>query len=398
MSHAGAEQLDLLDPYLYATDPWPTYRWLRDEHPAYRDTNGMWAISRHRDVMDIERNTKLYSSAHGSRPLIEMSDSMINKDDPEHSRQRKLVSPRFTPAAVRRHEDRVRALVTGLIDAIAPHGRAEVVADLASPLPAMMITELVGYDRALWPRVKWWSEATMSSAGFRADDDRRPAGSDEALMDFGAETVKLIEARTAEARDDLMSVWVRSPVGGQALPMGEIINEAILVIDGGAETTRSTIGQTVLALAQHPDQRQRIIEDPGLLRATAVEEFIRWSSPILNMRRTVTTPHRLHDQRVAAGDEVLLMYASANRDERVFENPDRFDVARGHNHHVAFGFGTHFCLGANLARLELRVLFEELLRRLPDFRLAAGPAPEFVPGFFTRTLRELHIEFTPTRP
>lgn len=391
------EQLDLLDPYLYSADPGPVYRWLRDAAPVYRDRNGIWAVSRHRDVMAIERDTGLYSSARGSRPFIEMTDSMINKDDPRHSRQRKLVSPRFTPAAVRRHEERVRSAATELIDRIAPRGHAEVVEELAAPLPAMVITELVGYDLDLWPQVKWWSEATMAAAGFLSTDERRPTDSEAAQADFAARTIELMQERAARPADDLMSLWLAATVDGQALPPEEIINEAILLIDGGAETTRSTIGQTVVALARRPDQRDLLLRRPDLLRSTAVEEFIRWASPILNMRRSVTAEHELHGQRLAAGDQVLLMYAAANRDERVFTDPDTFDVTRAHNHHVAFGFGTHFCLGANLARLELRVLFEELMRRLPDFRLAAGHEPEFVPGHFTRTYREIRIEFTPEK-
>jgi cholest-4-en-3-one 26-monooxygenase len=395
MTATDAPPIDLLDPYLYSGDPWPLYRWLRNEAPAYRDVNGIVGVSRHADVSEVERNTALYSSASGSRPFIQMSESMINKDDPSHSQQRKLVSSRFRLAALARHEDHAREVVTELIDAVAHTGHAEVVADLAAPLPAIMINDLMGYDRAVWPQVKWWSEATMASAGFLDGDARRPQGSEEASADFAAETLKLMEARRAEPRDDLMSVWVQASLDGGPLPVGEIFNEALLLIDGGAETTRSTIGQTVVALAEHPEQRDRIISDPSVLRTTAVDEFIRWSSPILNMRRTVTAEHELHGQLLRQGDEILLMYAAANRDERAFDRPDEFDVLRNHNHHVAFGFGPHRCLGANLALLELRVLFEELLRRLPDFRLAPGHQPEFVPGYFTRTYREVHIEFTP---
>lgn len=387
--------LDLLDPFLYAGDTRPVYRWLRENAPVYRDANGIWGVSRHRDVMDIERNTGLYSSARGSRPFIEMTDSMINKDDPLHSRQRKLVSSRFTPAAVRRHEERVRSIVTGLIDSVAPTGRAEVVRDLAAPLPAMVIAEMIGYGRDMWERLKWWSEATMAAAGYLATDDRRPTESDAAQQDFAAETIELMRKRAAEPADDLISVWLTSTVDGEPLAPLEIINEAILLVDGGAETTRSAIGQTVVALCRRPDQRDLLVGEPELLRRSAVEEFIRWSTPISNMRRTVTADHELHGRELRAGEQVLLMYGSANRDESVFDDPDDFDVTRSHNHHVAFGFGTHFCLGANLARLELRVLFEELLRRLPDIRLAPGPEPEFVPGHFTRTYREVHIEFTP---
>jgi cytochrome P450 family 142 subfamily A polypeptide 1 len=395
MTATDARPINLLDPYLYSGDPWPVYQWLRDEAPAYRDVNGIVGVSRHRDVSEVERNTELYSSASGSRPFIQMSESMINKDDPFHADQRKLVSSRFRLAALARHEGHVRRVVTELIDAVAHTGHAEVVADLAAPLPAIMISDLMGYDRSVWPQVKWWSEATMAQAGFLDGDERGPQGSEAASADFASETLKLMEARRAEPRDDLMSTWVQASVDGAPLPVSEIFNEALLLIDGGAETTRSTIGQTVVALSNYPEQRARIIKDPSLLRTSAVDEFIRWSSPILNMRRTVTAEHELHGQLLRQGDEVLLMYAAANRDERVFERPDEFDVLRAHNHHVAFGFGPHRCLGANLALLELRVLFEELLRRLPDFRLLPGHEPEFVPGFFTRTYREIHIEFTP---
>jgi cytochrome P450 family 142 subfamily A polypeptide 1 len=394
MALAQQVAVDLLDPDFYAGEPWPVYQWLRDNAPVYRDPNGLWGISRWQDVMHIEKNTARYSSANGSRPLIEMSASMINKDDPFHSRQRKLVAPRFTPGAVRRHTDHVRHLVSRLIDGIAPRGHAEVVEDLAAPLPAMVICELLGFDSETWTKCKWWSEVTMANAGYKHGDPRAP-GSEEAMADFGMETMKLIHARRAEPRDDLISVWVGSTIDGEPLTDEEIVNEAILLLDGGAETTRSTIGQTLLALIRHPEQRQKIQDRPELLASTAVEEFIRWASPILNMRRTVTEDHELHGQTLRTGEQVLLMYASANRDDRVFADPSVFDVTRSHNNHVAFGFGTHFCLGANLARLELRVLFEELLRRIPDFRLAPGPEPEFVPGYFTRTLRELHIEFAP---
>lgn len=393
MAIAG-DVLDLLDPYLYAGDPWPVYRRLRDEAPVYRDCNGLWCVSRHRDVLEIEKNPRRYSSAHGSRPLLEFPVSMINKDDPVHTQQRKLISARFTPGHVRRHEDLVRRAVTELIDAVAPTGRAEVVEQLAAPLPAMIICDLIGFDHELWPKVKWWSETTMGNAGYLEGDDRRPFD-DSSMADFAEESIRLYEARKVDPKDDLMSTWAHAAVDGEPMTIEEALNDTILLVDGGAETTRATIGQTVLALCRYPEERAKLIADPGLLRTTAVEEFIRWASPILNMRRTVTEAHELHGQQLAAGDQVLLMYASANRDDRVFESPDAFDVSRRHNHHVAFGFGTHFCLGANLARLELRILFEELLRRLPDFRLAKGSEPEVAPGFFTRTLKELPIEFTP---
>jgi cytochrome P450 family 142 subfamily A polypeptide 1 len=390
-----SDVLDLLEPTLYSENPWPVYKRLRDEAPVYRDRNGLWFVSRYRDVLDVEKNTKLYSSARGSRPLIELPVSMINRDDPRHTEQRKLVSARFTPGHVRRHEDLVREVVTGLIDTFAAKGHAEVVADLAAPLPAMMIAKLIGYPDEIWEKVKWWSEATMANAGYLDGDARRPYDTGPVQADFAEETLKLYQARLREPADDLMSVWAHSTLEGEPMSVEEILNDAILLVDGGAETTRSVIGQIVLALCRFPDQRQRLIDHPELLRTTAVEEFIRWVTPILNMRRTVTADHELHGEKLSVGEQVVLMYASANQDERVFDHPETFDVARSHNHHVAFGFGTHFCLGANLARLELRVLFEELLERLPDFRLVPGFEPRIVPGHFTRTLYELPIEFTP---
>ncbi len=390
--------VNLLDPHLYAGDPNPVYAWLREQAPAYRDeVNGIWGISRHRDVLAVEKQTRRYSSASGSRPLISMSESMINKDDPEHSTQRKLVAGRFTPLAVRRHEDHVRSVVTGLIDEIAGSGRAEVVADLAAPLPAIVICELLGFDRSRWADCKRWSEVTMANAGYRHDDPRAPGGSMEAVGEFAVAVSELIKARRADPRDDLVSAWTTADLDGEPMPDGEIIHEALLLLDGGAETTRSVIGTTVLTLIRHPDQRQVLIDEPATIGRTGVEEMIRWVSPILNMKRTATEDHELHGQTIRAGDELLLLYGAANRDPEAFEDPDRFDVTRSHNHHVAFGFGTHFCLGANLARLEIRVMFEELLRRLPDMRLAPGPEPEIVPGYFTRTLKELGVEFTPEK-
>lgn len=235
----------------------------------------------------------------------------------------------------------------------------------------------------------------MSAAGYRNDDPHQPAGSPEAIAEFAAAFHELIEARRNVPRDDLVSAWAHGAVDGQPLDVPEIIQEGLLLLDGGAETTRSVIGQTVWNLIRFPDQFQILAADPSVIGATAVEEFIRYASPILNMRRTVTVDHELHGQVLRAGDQVLLMYAAANSDERAFDKPDRFDLTRCHNHHVAFGLGTHFCLGANLARLELGIVFDELVRRVPDIKLAAGSQPEFVPGYFTRTLKELRVEFGP---
>ena len=189
-----------------------------------------------------------------------------------------------------------------------------------------------------------------------------------------------------------MSLWMQAEADG-VLSTEQVLSEGLLLVDGGAETTRTVITGALLALIEHPDQQQRLLDEPALL-PLAVEEFIRWVTPILNMRRTATRDTEVGGTPVKAGDELLLMYPSANRDEAVFDAPERFDVGREPNPHVAFGFGTHFCLGAALARLEIRVMFEELLPRLRDLHLAPGVAPERIPNAFVRGFRSLHVEFT----
>ena len=395
--------VNLLDGRFYAADPYPTYRQLRDEAPVYRDgVNGLWGISRYHDIVDIEKNPARYTSSNGSRPRIVGDVSSINNDDPLHQNKRRLVARRFTPRSVKQHEDHVRGIVTDLIDAVAPNGSCEVVRDLAAPLPARVIAEILGFPSELAPKCREWSEVTMLSGGTYPADGGDPQPSEAtmtAVLEFAAVALDTLAARRREPRDDLISVWAHTDVefpDGTKRPLNddEIVHEALLLLDGGAETTRTVIGTMVVELTRHPDQHAKLVAEPGLLGQSGVEEFIRWVTPILNMRRTATEDHELHGQAITAGDELLLMYSSANRDERAFDHPDRLDVTRAHNHHVAFGFGTHFCLGASLARLEIRVMFEELVRRLRDVRLAAGTTPTKVPSAFACAYQAVPVEFS----
>jgi cholest-4-en-3-one 26-monooxygenase len=216
-----------------------------------------------------------------------------------------------------------------------------------------------------------------------------------AIMEFSGATIALINERRASPKDDLISIWATTEVDGRLWTDAEIISECLLLLDGGAETTRTVIGAVIRELALRPDQRSILIEDPSVLGQTAVEEFIRWVTPILNMRRTATKDLEFRGKNIKKGDQLLLMYASANRDESVFEDPENFDVNRSHNHHVAFGFGTHFCLGSSLARIEIRVMFEELLRRIPDWRLTPGAESKILGATFTRAYDRVEIDFTP---
>jgi cytochrome P450 family 142 subfamily A polypeptide 1 len=386
----------VLDPDFYV-DPWDGYAWLRDEAPAYRDpVQQLWAISRYDDVLAIEKDGATYSSFYGSRPHLDQraDESMINMDDPAHQAQRNLVARRFTPRSVRDHERHVRDVVTEILDAVVPLGECEAIEAIASRLPAIVIADLLGYPRELWERVRYWSEQTMLLGG-QTSPDGPPhvshAGIAAVIQDFVEVSTDLIHERRAEPRDDLISLWTHT----EGWSTGHVLDETILVLDGGAETTRTVIGSMIRELALQPAQRQLLLDHPDLLATTAVEEFIRWVSPILNMRRTATVDHALHGEHIQEGDELLLLYASANRDPRAFDDPDTLDVARHpDNRHIAFGFGTHFCLGAHLARLEIRVMFEELLRRIPDWELVDPTEPKIIPAVFARSYDQIRIRFT----
>ncbi len=352
-------------------------------------------------MVAVENNTKRYTSVFGSRPRIDQhSDtSMINRDDPEHQDQRRLVARQFTPRAVKQIEDRIRAVVTELIDAVIADGECEAIMDLASPLPAILIGEKLGYPHELWPKLREWSEITMyESARTTPDGSEAPRSA----------------AATRRSRSSRWRRWSWSPSDAPSRRTtssppgstrtctasrwtdGEIISEALLLLDGGAETTRTVIGAIVRELALHPDQRQLLVDDPAMLGETAVEEFIRWVTPILNMRRTATEDHELRGQQLAGRRRAPADVRLGQPRRTCLRRSRRFDVTRGHNHHVAFGFGTHFCLGASLARIEIRVMFEELLRRIPDWRLAPGTEPKILPATFARAYDEVRIEFTPS--
>jgi cytochrome P450 family 142 subfamily A polypeptide 1 len=388
-------RVNVIDPAFYV-DPWDAYRWLRDEAPVFWDpVQKLWAISRYDDVVAVERDRARYSSHEGSRPHLDQADdqSMINMNDPAHQAQRNLVARRFTPRSIRSHSGHVRRIVTEILDAVTPLGECEAIEAAASRLPAMMIGDLLGYPRELWERVRYWSEQTMLLAGQTAPDGPPHVshpGLIPVIQEWTEVTVDLIKRRRAAPRDDLISLWTHT----EGWDIKHVLEETILVLDGGAETTRTVIGSVIRELALRPDQRQLLLDRPGLLSEAAVEEFIRWVSPVLNMRRTATEDHDLHGQQIRAGDELLLLYAAANRDPRAFENPGILDVAREHNRHVAFGFGTHFCLGAHLARLEIRVMFEELLRRIPDWDLVDPDEPKIIPATFSRAYDRIRIRFT----
>ena len=392
---AGRPEIDLLDGDFYVDDPYATYRWMRDHEPVYWDaTNALWGISRYDDVVEIERRKDIFVNSDrlkgGFRPNIPADGSIISLDDPLHSVRRNLVARRFTPRAVSSWESHVRETVDGLLDAALEHGeRVDVVGELAAPLPAEMIGLLLGFPDEMFPKLQEWSERTIALGGgprYMTEDGMIAA------MEFAQSSAELFEAKRGCPADDVMSVWTTAEVPGHDFGLDEVISDCLLLLDGGAETTRTVIARMMVELAQRPDQWAKLRD--GADPVVAVEEFIRFVTPIHNMCRVATEDVDLHGVSIAAGDQVVLMYSSANRDPEHFDRPEELDVERDPNHHVAFGFGTHFCLGSSLARLEIRVFLEQLLERVQ--RLDVHPdGVEEMPNAFVYGLRSAAMTLVP---
>ena len=386
--------IDLLDGDFYVNDPYPTYAWMREHAPCYwDDVNELWGVSRYDDIVEIERHKEIFINSDqkkgGYRPNIPADPSIIGLDDPEHHKRRNLVSRRFTPRAVAAREDHVRDTVKALFDAVEANGAtAEIVDELAAPLPAMTIAWLLGFPEDRWPEMKAWSERTiMLGGGPRYHDEDGIA----AAMEFAEAAAKLHAEKSACPADDIMSIWTSAEIDGEPLGLDRVISDCLLLLDGGAETTRTVIARTLLNLIEHPDQ-WKLLKDGADLHV-ATEEFIRYVTPIHNMCRVALEDREIGGSQVKAGQQLVLMYSSANRDPAHFADPERLDVTRHPNNHLAFGFGTHFCLGAALARMEIRLFFEELVRRVDSFRLVPGTAPVEMPNAFVYGLRSANLEF-----
>jgi cytochrome P450 family 142 subfamily A polypeptide 1 len=387
--------LDLLDGEFYVRDTYRQYAWFRQHEPvAWDEGNELWGIFRYDDVLEIEKNKQVFISSDqhkgGYRPNLPADPSIIGLDDPVHVKRRNLVSRRFTPRAVQSFEDHVRQVSVDLIETAVAKGHAEIVSELASVLPAIMIGRLLGFPDELWPSLRDWSERTIQLGGgprYFTDDGR------EAATEFGTAAFGLYESKKGCPADDVMSVWTTAEVDGRPLSVHDVVGDCLLLLDGGAETTRTVIARTILNLIADPEQ-WRLLK-AGADMAVATEEFIRFVTPIHNMCRTAVRDYDIGGVTVRAGQQVVLMYGSANRDPEHFVDPERFDVTRQPNSHLAFGFGTHFCLGAALARLEITTFFEQLRRRVAGMRLAPGTAVVEMPNAFVYGLREATVDFDP---
>lgn len=383
--HPTRDDIDLIAGDFWGRNPHDSFTWMRANAPVYWDGHA-WGITRYADLKAISKDPATFSNAQGIRADADPLQMMIDMDDPEHFRRRKLVNKGYTPRRVREREDEVRAACTDIIDAVCEQGECDFVTDIAAWLPLIMIGNDLGVrpeDRA---QLLEWSDAMLSAL---TGDPEALEPATLAFIGYTEYANGVIADRTADPKDDLMSVLCHAEVDGDRLDHQAIIDESLLILIGGDETTRHVISGGAYQLLANRDQWDRLQADRGLL-PSALEEMLRWVSPIKNMNRTATTDVVVNGQQIREGDNVLLLYPSANRDEDVFEDPFSFRVDRDPNPHLGFGVGEHFCLGAGLARMEIRVFLEQWLDRIESVDLTGEPAhtaASFVGGYKHLPLR-----------
>ena len=384
--------------------PHEIFRRLRREDPVHwngepNGGRGFWAVTKYRDLVTISKDPKTFSSWRGGTNIPDLPPEnlsavqmmMVNMDPPKHNKFRKLVSQGFTPRMTTKLEPVVRQAANRAIDSVAARGECEFVRSVAAELPLVIIADLLGVPQEERHMVFDWSNRLI---GF--DDPEFQTSFEDgviAAQEIWMYANGLAEQRRREPREDLTTLLVEAEVDGERLTGMEFEAFFLMLAVAGNETTRNAITGGMLALAEHPEQRQRLIDNPALV-PSAVEEILRWITPVIHFRRTATRDVELRGKTIREGDKVVMFYPSANRDEEIFPDPDVFDVSRAPNDHLAFGVGQHFCLGSNLARLELRIVFEELVRRLPDIRITAPPRR--LRSNFINGVKEARVAFTPT--
>ena len=393
--HPTRDDIDLVSGAFWGSNPHDAFTWMRANAPVYWDGR-VWGIAKHADLKAISKDPATFSNAQGIRPDAMAIPMMIDMDDPEHLARRKLVNKGFTPRRVREREGEIRAVCDEIIDRVSEKGECDFVWDIAAPLPLIMIGNDLGVAPEDRDQLLEWSDAMLTAL---TGDPEAIGPAAEAFGGYTEYATRVIADRKENPSDDLMSVLCHAEVDGDKLDHDSLVHESLLILIGGDETTRHVISGGAYQLLKDRSNWDALAEsdDPGLL-STAVEEMLRWVTPIKNMNRTATRDVEVGGQTIHEGDKVLLLYPSANRDEDVFPDPFRFDIRRDPNDHVAFGFGTHFCLGNSLARLELRVMFEQLLARLPDLELVSPTEPAYRAANFVSGYESMPVRFTPVAP
>jgi cytochrome P450 len=385
--------LPLNDPEFYASDPFGTYRMLRQESPVYWcPAGGFYALTRHEDVLAVSRDPATFRSGEGiamrgGEMMVPGGVTLISTDPPRHASQRRFINRSFTKGAVSRLEPHVRDIVREALDAVPPSEPFDFVEAVAARVPVIVIAELLGVPAADRDKFIAWTNASVGPADPEFAD-LLGTTMPEQLAYFE----DIIGRRRAEPRDDLISVLAQAEAEHDDFSPSELNLLCFLLLGAGSETTRNLIAHGLAGLTRHPGQ-QAILRE-GRDTGRAVEELLRWVSPLIHQARTVTADTEIDGQHLAAGDQVVMLYGSANRDERVFgQSAEDLDVTRDPNPHLAFGFGEHFCLGAALARLEGQVLFEELTDRFRHWSLA-GP-PERLRSTMIRGIKRLPVILSP---
>jgi len=399
-----------LDPATWDASVHERMRWLRRNDPVHwSEKDGCWIVSKYEDVAHVSKDQGLFSSAHGVRLGNAPRIGLIDEGEPRHTKLRNLINKGFSPRMVKKLEIAFRGIVKESLDAIAAKGHCDFVEDVAVPLPLAVIAEMIGIRRADRQRFHEWSDAMIRGDG--AKDPAIIAKAGQAFLAYSAYVTEIIEDRRREPKDDLVSILVGANDSGilgsfdpaleghddaqLALANNELIMLLVILLVAGNETTRNGLSGGMQLLVENPGERQKLLERPELL-PSAVEEMVRLVSPVHSFARTVTRDTTLRDKQLAAGQRVLMLYPSANRDEDVYEDPDAFRIERNALH-LGFGLGPHFCLGANLARMEMRVAFEEVLRRFPDMEYADASGAVIVPSALVRSCVQMNLRFTPER-
>ena len=402
------DSIDLTDlDFFVDGDVAGAFALLRAEDPVHwqekRPGRGFWSVTKYDDVLAVYRDAQTFISSRGNLLHFAASDddagglkhSMILKDPPRHQQMREIVSRRFTPRAVATLADRVRAIASTIVDSVVERGECDFVSDIAARLPTAAICDLLGIGPEHWDMLL---ATTNESIGRLEPEYSRGRSGRETVMDACARAARvfaeLIKERRAKPGDDLMSVLIGGAMAGAALSDAEIIANAYLLILGGQETTRNATSGGMLALIENPAEQRKFMANPAA--PAAVEEFLRWTSPVTNIMRVAARDTEIGGKKIRAGERVVLWNLSANRDEDQFDRPERFDVERAPNNHVAFGYGEHFCLGAHLARLEMRVMFDQVTSRLNEVELA-GPI-ERLRSNSIAGIKRMPIRFKPAAP
>ena len=366
--------IPLHSPDFYAGDPYPAYRELRNSTPVvWNDVTDFWALLKYEDVRYVSGHPNTFSSVHGitipdpSQPEPVQEGNLIFTDPPRHRQLRKLINSGFTRRQVTLLEPKVREIVKGILDDVDPAREYEFAEEIAAPLPTRLIAELLGAPPEDWEQFRAWSDAAVGTADPDIELDNMVA-----LGELYEYFTKLIEVRRSgevAGQDDLLSVLAAAEVDGEQLTDADLLNFSFLLLVAGNETTRNLIALGTLALLDHPDQMALLRSKPELI-PLAVEEMLRYTSPVTHMARQATEDVEIRGQKIRAGDKVVMLYGAANRDEEIFgPTSEEFDITRNPNPHIAFGAGEHACLGAQLARLEARVMFEVLLGAYPTIEL-----------------------------